>query len=387
MRKKTIILLLIIYLAFIALGLPDALLGSSWNLVRVDLNTSLSTLGIMTVIVYIMSLLATLNAPRLMRHISTKKIVFISVLMTSISLLAISQINHFYQMIFFALPLGMGAGAIDVSLNHYLIVNYKAKHMNYLHSFYGLGVTIGPTIMAFTLSRDSWRLGYIIVGLILFMISLLILSSFSLWKEDTIEDKNNQHAHLKLRDMLKTKGAVISVLIFLVYVHIESLLGVWIASYVFIEKGVGYALAAVFTTIYFLTFTIGRFISGFISTKVNSKRLVLIGELMMLFATFSMFINFENVNLYFISVGLFGLGAAPVFPNMMYLNKKHFETKKLSKMISLQMAIGYLGFGILTPLAGLLFDLTSIAIYPIYLLFVSLLLIYLTYRYYLTMKH
>jgi fucose permease len=382
MRKKYLILLFIIYLAFIALGLPDALLSSSWNLVRADLKVSLSALGSVTIIVYVMSMISTFNAPRLLRYVSTKKIVLISVLFTAISLLAISQINHFYQMVFFALPLGLGAGAIDVSLNHYLIVNYKAKHMNYLHSFYGLGVTIGPTIMAVTLMEGSWRLGYMIVGMILLLISVLIFLSFSLWKEDTNIDKGNQHAPIKVKDMLKTKGALLSVTIFLLYVHIESLLGVWIASYVFIEKGFSYAVAAVFTSVYFLTFTIGRFVSGFLSSKVSAKQLILMGEVLMLLAAIMIMFDYKNTNVYFVCVGLFGLGSAPVFPNMMYLNRIHFDENKLSKMISLQMAIGYIGFGILTPLAGLLFDLTAIAIYPIYLMIVGVVLYILTHRYF-----
>ncbi|MDX9692431.1 MAG: MFS transporter, partial [Acholeplasmataceae bacterium] len=148
MKKKAILLLIVIYISFIALGLPDALLGSAWNYIRSDLKVSLGTLGIMTFIVYLMSIIATYNAPRLLRFFETKKITFISVFLTGVALVIMSQVTSFYQMLFFALPLGMGAGAIDVSLNHYLAKNYQARHMSYLHSFYGIGVTVGPTIMA-----------------------------------------------------------------------------------------------------------------------------------------------------------------------------------------------------------------------------------------------
>ncbi|MCK7486822.1 MAG: hypothetical protein MZU97_15940 [Bacillus subtilis] len=148
MKRFAWLLLPVIYITFIALGLPDALLGSAWNLVRIDLNTSLGTLGIMTVLIYSMSVLATFNAPRLLRLLETKTITFVSVLFTGLALLFISRVDAYYQMLFFAFPLGIGAGAIDVSLNHYLAANYKASHMNYLHSFYGIGVTAGPTIMA-----------------------------------------------------------------------------------------------------------------------------------------------------------------------------------------------------------------------------------------------
>src|SRR5690606_14631506 len=253
--KKTpigyLLLLPVIYIAFIALGLPDALLGSAWNQVRVDLNVGLGTLGIMTFVIYIMSIISTYNAPKLLKLFQTKWITFVSIAFTGVALVFMSQVNEFYQMLFFALPLGVGAGAIDVSLNHYLAKNYKASHMSYLHSFYGIGVTLGPSIMAYTLELSSWRIGYIIVGLVLILIALIVLISFKLWKKETKEDKE-EHNPIKLKTALKLKGAVNSMFIFLLYVHIESLLGVWIASYLFTVKGVSTSTAALGATCYYL---------------------------------------------------------------------------------------------------------------------------------------
>jgi fucose permease len=386
MKFKYLALLAVIYIAFIALGLPDALLGSSWSLVRMELGTSLGTLGIMTFIVYLMSILATYNAPRLLKHLETKKIVLFSIMFTGISLVVMSRVDYFYQLLFFAIPLGMGAGAIDVSLNHYLAVNYKAKHMNYLHSFYGVGVTLGPTIMSYTLSQNSWRLGYVIVGSILLGISLIMLFSFPLWKVESKEEREDQHNHITLKEILKTKGAVESILIFLFYVHFESLGGVWVASYFFIERGVSYATAALFTTSFYLMFTIGRLLSGLLSTKIKPNMLIKIGEAMMLVAGVLMLIEFDALWIYFIVVGILGLGAAPIYPNMMFMNSENFEKRKLSKIMSLQMAIGYMGFGLLTPLAGMVFDLTTISIYPFFMIGVSAILIYITYRFNKKMK-
>lgn len=381
MKLKAFLLLVIIYITFIALGLPDALLGSAWNLIRVDLNTSLETLGIMTVIVYIMSILSTFNAPRLLRWFETKWITCVSVLMTGTALILLSQVSAFYQMLFFALPLGVGAGAIDVSLNHYLASHYKAKHMNYLHSFYGIGVTLGPTVMAYTLSQNMWRSGYIIVGCILLFISLLILFSFKLWKKENQQEREDVHRKITLKEILKTKGALESILIFLTYVHVESLGGVWIASYFFIEKGVSYATAALFTTTFYLALTVGRLVSGFVSGKVSPNLLVRIGEALMLLAGVLMFINFNHVIIYFIIVFIFGFGAGPIYPNMMYMNSLVFEKHKLSKIISLQMGIGYMGFGLLTPLAGLFFGQVDIFFYPVWIGLMSLILIIITISY------
>lgn len=376
----SIILLSVIYISFIALGLPDALLGSAWNLVRDDLNVSLGTLGLMTIVIYIMSIISTYNAPRLLKLLQTKWITFVSITFTGLALIALSQVTAFYQMLFFAIPLGIGAGAIDVSLNHYLAKNYKASHMNYLHSFYGIGVTLGPSIMASTLRNNSWRNGYIIVGSILLIIAFLVLVSFKLWRKETTEEKVH-HEHIKLKDALKIKKAINSLLIFLVYVHIESLLGAWIASYIYLEKGVTYAVAALFTTTYYLGLTLGRLISGFVSKSVTPVKLIIIGIGIMLTGGTLLLFKFNNYYFYFIIIGLIGLGSGPIFPNMMFINNHNFAEKHLSKIISLQMVIGYMGFGLLTPLAGLLFDRISISLYPYVLIFSLSVLTVLTYRY------
>ena len=374
------LLLAIIYISFIALGLPDALLGSAWNLVRIDLNVPLGTLGLMTVVVYIMSIISTYNAPRLLRLFQTKWITFVSIAFTGVALILLSQVSAFYQMLFFALPLGMGAGAIDVSLNHYLAKNYKASHMSYLHSFYGVGVTAGPSIMAYTLNLNSWRMGYIIVGSILLVIALLVFISFKLWHEESVIEKE-QHEHITLKVAFKIKGALNSMFIFLFYVHIESLLGVWIASYIYIEKGVSAPVAALFATTYYLGLTIGRLLSGFLSKLLTPHQLIYIGIGLIFTGAIFLLFNVQFEAFYFVVVGLLGLGSGPIYPNMMFTNNSHFEPKELSKIISLQMVIGYMGFGIMTPLAGLLFDRTSIAFYPYVLIFSSSVLVLLTVRF------
>ena len=374
------LLLSVIYISFIALGLPDALLGSAWNLVRDDLNVSLGTLGLMTMVIYIMSIISTYNAPRLLRLFQTKWITFVSITFTGLALILLSQVNAFYQMLFFAIPLGIGAGAIDVSLNHYLAKNYKASHMNYLHSFYGIGVTLGPSIMASTLKNNSWRNGYIIVGSILLFIAFLVLLSFKLWRQETSEEKVH-HEHIKLKDALRIKKAINSLLIFLVYVHVESLLGAWIASYIYLEKNVTYAVAALFTTTYYLGLTLGRLLSGFTAKYLSSAKLIIIGICVMLTGAILLAFKFNNYYYYFVIIGLIGLGSGPIFPNMMFLNNQNFSEKHLSKVISLQMVIGYMGFGLLTPIAGLLFDRISISLYPYILLFSLTVLTFLILRY------
>jgi fucose permease len=381
LNKKALWLLPVIYIAFIALGLPDALLGSAWNLVRMDLGTSLQTLGAMTFCVYVFSILATFNAPRLLRVLQTKWIGFVSVAFTGLALILISRVGAFYQMLFFALPLGIGAGAIDVSLNHYLASHYKASHMNYLHSFYGIGVTAGPSIMAYTLSQNAWRTGYVIVGSILLFIALILLVSFPLWQKEHREQRDTVHAPIPLKSVLTVPGVMASILIFLVYVHIESLGGAWVASYFFIERGLTYAQAALMTTTFYLALTIGRLASGFVSHRILPRSLVFAGTVLILAAAILLALPLDSAWVGVAAVFLLGIGSAPVYPNMMYLNSLHFERRQMSKIMSLQMAVGYMGFGVLTPLAGLFFGRVSIAWYPVFLAVVGGLLLLLVLRY------
>jgi MFS family permease len=164
-------------------------------------------------------------------------------------------------------------------------------------------------------------------------------------------------------------------------VHIESLAGVWIASYFFIEKGVSYSLAAIFTTAYYLSFTVGRLSGGFLSHKLSSKGLIAIGLTLMSLGALLMLVDVDLMGYYFFVVVLFGLGCAPVFPNMMFINSLHFEEAKLSKIISLQMGVGYIGFGLLTPLAGFIFEKIGIVYYPLFLILVIIVIIYLFQRF------
>ncbi|MBN3490597.1 MFS transporter [Acholeplasma equirhinis] len=382
-KKQTflsILLLAVIYIAFIALGLPDALLGSAWNLVRVDLNVGLGSLGIMTVVIYIMSIISTYNAPRLLKLFQTKWITFVSIAFTGLALIFLSMINEFWQMLFFAIPLGIGAGAIDVSLNHYLTKNYKASHMSFMHSFYGIGVTAGPSIMAYTLSMSNWRTGYVIVGSILILIAMIVLLSFKLWKKET-EFEKAEHDRIPLKTALKIKGAVNSMFIFLLYVHIESLLGVWISSYMYQVKGSTLSTAALAATTYYLGLTLGRLLSGIFAKWIKPKALIQIGILLIGISVILFILDFDFEIYYFVVIGLIGIGCGPIYPNMMFINNDYYKPNEISKVMSFQMVIGYMGFGILTPLAGLLFDRLSIELYPFVLLFSTTVLIVLLSRY------
>lgn len=384
--KKTVspliagLLLLIIYLTYASLGLPDSLLSSGWNLIRSDLNVELGALGFMTFLGYFSSAISAYLSPRIMKILQTKWITFITISVIGTSLIIMSQVQAFYQLLFFAFPLGFSGGALNVSLNNFLASNYQASHMNYLHSFYGLGVTIAPTIMAYTLSLGSWRLAYIVVGLTLLMIALMVLLTIKWWDEPAKENKATI-IQSNASQVLKSPKVINSIIIFFIYVHVESLFAVWIPSYMFITKQVSLSTAALFPTIFYVTLTSGRMLSGIFANRLKSSRLVAIGVILTLIAILLLNVSPNNIIVYFIITGILGFGTSPIYPSMMALNRDKFGKEMLARVISLQLLIGNMGGGLLTPIMGQIFQRTSITFLPLILAFASIVLVVATYFY------
>lgn len=373
-------LLLIVYLSYASLGLPDALLSSGWNLIRSDLNADLGTLGYMTLLGYASSAVSMFFAPKILRIVPTRLIALIAISTISISLLIMSQVSAFYQLLFFALPLGFSGGALNVALNNFLTANYKASHMSYLHSFYGLGVTLGPTIMAFTLSFGSWRAAYLSVSLILGILAIMVLLTFNWWQPQTKEQIDKKQL-LSIKDALKNKDAKNSIAIFFTYVHLETLFGVWVPSFMFITKQVSLSTAALFTTTFFFSLTTGRMLSGLFSNRIKSKQLIYFGISLILLSTIAFSFTYREQIIYFVIAALLGLGAGPIYPNMMFLNREKFDKESMSRYISLQLLIGNMGGGLLTPIMGQVFQRTNIIIFPYILITASIVLFILSLNY------
>lgn len=376
---KRFILLSVIYLTFIALGLPDALIGSSWNAIRLEFDVLIRMIGWVTFTTYVLTILATYLAPILLKITTTQTVASYSVLLSGASLIGMSFATEFYFLVLLAILLGLGAGAIDLSINHYVTKHLNQSHMSFLHTFYGVGVMSGPFIMAITLNQSSWRLGMLIVGGLLLLISLSLLLSKPVWEKESLEEKRD--LDIGFVSALTTRGMKQSIFIFVLGVHIESFLGLFIATYTFVALGFSAPLAALSTALFYLGLTLGRLTSGLLSHKMSASVLILIGEsLVLISAIFFLFTQGVDA---FIFIFLIGLGMAPVYPNMMYLNKTVFPSSKLSRIMSLQMMIGYVGFGVITPLLGALIDQETVWIYPYIILLVIVILLGLSSSYHL----
>ncbi len=373
------LLLLIIYLAFISLGLPDSLLGSSWPVMHRELNSNIEFAGLVSIVVCSGTVFSSLLSTRLTHRWGTGKVVLASILMTAVALYGFSITETVYGLVLFAVPLGLGAGAVDAALNHFVAVNYQSKHMNYLHSFWGVGATLGPMIMAWFLSQQlGWRAGYANISYLQFILVAVLLISLPLWRRAAAE-----HAGIQLqvvepmsnRSALNIAGVKWQLLTFFCYCSLELGAGLWAASYLISEQGLSAADAAFWTAIYYLGITLGRFICGFVASFVPAHLLVRGGLLTLLLGVLMLMLPDSSL-LAKSGLVLIGLGCAPVYPNTIHLTPQRFGERASQAVIGLSMACAYVGSTIMPPLMGLAAAASSFMVLPLILIgFIGLMLL------------
>lgn len=367
--------LIIIYLAFISLGLPDSLLGAAWPTMRIDLGLPLGAAGILSMLISGGTIVSSLNSGRLIKKFGTGTLTLISTAMTAFSIVGISLAPSFIWLIILGIPLGLGAGAIDSALNHYVADNYKAHHMNWLHSFWGVGATAGPLIMAyFIASSDSWRSGYLAVGSIQVVLVIVLILALPIWKKVAqIHGRDSEAQHLEqgesknkeaLKHPLRIKGVKFSLLTFLFYCGVEASVGLWGASYLVESRGMAKEAAAGWIALYYGGITLGRMVTGFITLKVDNRHLILYGQILALVGSLCVLIPQGQL---FAQIGLvlIGLGLAPIFPGLIHETPKRFGREHSANLIGYQMATAYVGTTFLPPLIGLMANQLSIGILPV----------------------
>ncbi|MED4018296.1 MFS transporter [Sutcliffiella cohnii] len=369
-------LLLIIYLAFISLGLPDSLLGAAWPVMQVDLNTPLETAGLLFMTIAAGTIISSLFSGKVLKRFGTGKVTFVSTLMTAGALLGFYFAPSVIWLFLCAIPLGLGAGAIDAGLNDYVATHYKAHHMSWLHSFWGVGATLGPFIMAYYISRqNSWSSGYLTIAVIQFVLAIILLLSLPLWNRgnknsaiDSNEKSEVENVSYKDENVndkpLKIRGVKLALASFLFYCGVEATIGLWGSSYLVNVKDLPAATAAQWVSFYFGGITIGRFITGFITFKVNNVVLIRSGQFIALIGAALLFLPLP---LYFSLAGfiLVGLGLAPIFPCMLHETPARFGKKHSQTIMGYQMAVAYTGSTFVPPLLGVMASNTTMGIFPI----------------------
>ena len=270
------LLLALIYIAFISLGLPDSLLGSGWPVMHAQLGVPIAFMGIVSMVISGGTIVSSLLSDRLTRKLGTRLVTVISIFLTVIALFGFSFSSRFWMLIVFAVPYGLGAGAIDAALNNYIALHYKAKHMSWLHCFWGVGTIVSPFIMGFALTNSVWNDGYRIVGFIQLAIGILLLATLSVWKVNGKIEEREQKS-IGLIGALKIKGVPFLLLGFFAYCAAEATAMGWASTYFVEVKGISAEQAAIFASLFYIGITVGRFISGFITDKLGDRKMIIIG--------------------------------------------------------------------------------------------------------------
>lgn len=369
------LLLAVIYLIFISLGLPDSLLGSGWPKMQVDFNVPSSYAGYVSMTISFMTIISALLSPRLIRRIHTKWIVIVSIFMTILGLSGFSVSKEYWMLFPIAIPYGLGAGAIDASVNHYVANHYSSSAMNFLHCFYGVGAVISPYIMALALSKARWNEGYRWTAFVQAGILLVCIISLPLWKKtEEASDEEEIRNSAGIRETLKVPGVILTLIAFYAYCSGEATCFLWTPSYFAGTKpGLSDELIASFGSLIFGGLMLGRLISGFISNKLGDRLLIRIGIAVELLGIIMVFISGDQYMTAAIGFVIIGTGMGPVYPAIQHMTPVNFGKRYSAAAIGLQMASAYVGSTFMPMVFGILQEGTGIAIMPTYLLIFAIL--------------
>ena len=308
------LLLLLIYMAFISLGLPDSLLGSAWPIMHEAFSVPLSYAGLVTMIISAGTICSSLMSERLTKKFGTQIVTVCSVLLTAAALFGFSTSSAFYMLCLWAIPYGLGAGAIDVALNNYVALHYSSKHMSWLHCFWGVGTIISPYIMSYALTTSSWQNGYRMVSFLQMGITMILFVTLPVWKVNkTAEQQEEQHEVIGIRGAVKIKGVPQLLLGFFSYCALESTLILWSSSYLVGAKGISAERAAAYAALFCSGITLGRFLAGFVTEKLGDHKMIRLGTTILLAGCAAVLLPIPSDTAALAGLVVMGIGCAPVY--------------------------------------------------------------------------
>ncbi|MEE0831196.1 MAG: MFS transporter [Longicatena sp.] len=364
------LLLFIIYLAFISLGLPDALLGSAWPNMVQEFHVPLSYAGYISFIISACTVISSLQVNRMVAWLGSGKTTAISTFMTAISLFGFAMSSSYWMLLIWAIPYGLGAGCVDACLNNYVANHFASRHMSWLHCMWGIGAFSGPLVMgAFLTHNFHWSSGYFSIGVLQAILTIILFITLSKWQKDTLEE---DQIIIPLKELLKMRKAQYIILFFFCYCAIEHTVGLWASSYFTLVKGMDKNIAATLGSLFFIGIAFGRFISGFLTYKFNDKQMILLGMILIICSIGCMLL--PGTTLAFIAFCLCGLGCAPLYPSMMHSIPMLFDKNTSQSVFGIASAAANAGIMIIPPIFGMIASHLSISLLPYFLIIFFLLM-------------
>ena len=364
------LLLPIIYLAFISLGLPDSLLGSAWPSLYPVLGVPVSSMGLLSMLTSLGTIVSSLQSDRLTRTFGTGRVTAFSTALTALALFGFSVSHSFWMLCLWAVPYGHGAGSIDAALNNYDALHYKSRHMSWLHCMWGVGTVISPMLMSRALSAgQGWSSGYRTVACLQTVIAAILFCSLPLWKgrAASADSPEPDAKALRLGEVFRIPGAKEVMACFFCYCALETTAGNWASSYLTLTKGVPAETAAAFAGLFYTGITVGRALCGFITFKLNDTQMIRLGQGVLAAGVAALLLPAPHI-LALAGLVLIGVGCAPIYPSIIHSTPDHFGADRSQAVIGIQMASAYVGNLVMPPLFGLIANRITPALFPVYLL-------------------
>ncbi|MEM5014817.1 MFS transporter [Metabacillus indicus] len=363
-HKPAFLFLLLLYLSFIALGLPDTGLGVAWNQMRADFGVPLEYAGFITMTITVCSAISGFLNGKLLARYGTGRVTAVSCTLTALAIIGFSLSESYWLILLLAVPLGLGAGAVDAGLNSYAAENLSSKHMNWLHSSWGIGATLSPVILTIGITQfGSWKAGYGFIGVVIFCLSVSLFMTLSFWKQ-----KRQGGAKEEVREdkpWICGIAPYLSVMAYIIYVAVEGGIGLWLSVLLVESRGLDLSAAGFLAGAFFGSIMIGRFLMGFIADALGNRKLIVLG-LAISAAGSAAFFNQENAVIYGAGIILLGLGFAPLYPAMMHETSKRYGSGQAKKIIGYQVAFSYISLLTFVPLIGYIASRTTLEFIPVF---------------------
>ena len=362
------LLLVIIYLSFVSLGLPDALLGAAWPVMSGELSVPLSYAGGISFIIAVGTVISSLQSDRMTKWLGTGKVTALSVGLTAVALFGFSVSRSYWMLCLWAVPYGLGAGSVDASLNNYVAVHYASRHMSWLHCMWGLGASIGPYIMGAALTGGmGWNSGYRAIALLQTVLTVALVLSLPLWQKrrEAPGEKAGANAPLKMKEILAIPGVKEVMLAFFCYCALEQTCILWGSSYLVRQIGLAEETAASLASLFMLGITVGRLLSGFLTYRLRDEAMVRLGQGIILLGVGIMLLPLGQYSA-MAGLLLMGLGCAPIYPCFIHSTPAHFGEDASQAIIGVQMASAYVGICCMPPLFGMLANRLGTGLLPWY---------------------
>ena len=369
------LLLAVIYVAFISLGLPDAVLGAAWPTMSGDLNAPISWAGGISMTISAGTIVSALLSDRMTLRFGAGKVTAVSVALTAFALFGFSIAPNYWTLLLFAIPYGLGAGGVDAALNNYVAIHYESRHMSWLHAMWGLGTLLGPYIMAYALGAgQGWAWGYRYISILQIVLTVVLVFSLPLWKtRDAAQnaegsaENDEPRKPLGIRGVLAIRGAREILVMFFCYCALESTAMLWASSYMALGKGIDKTTAAMWGSLFCIGITVGRLASGFLTMKLSDPAMIRLGQVLVLAGVVVMLLPLPHHIGTIAGLMVVGLGCAPIYPCVIHSTPTYFGKDKSQAIVGMQMACAYVGSMCMPPVFGLIAQHVSVNLFPWYL--------------------